>query len=208
VAERGEQMANWLAGKRDHSPKVKTVDNAAGTDIADKTDAMAEMGFEDVSDQGQQDDVFRENGPPTDGVPEGAEMKVLDDARGATSQGGMTSEALDGDTTKGAQGAGRSSGKGDDGSDGLRDIYGSTSSAELEKILGQVTDDRMPPEKRREVLEEIATRKVQGGFANDFEDVQRNYFEEAERLLVEEADELPPLFRDYAHEYFEAILTL
>ncbi len=209
VAERGEQMADWLAGKREHTPKVKVADDTAGSDIADKTDAMAEMGFEDVSDQGEDDGLFRDTGAPAaDGVPEGADLKLLDEARDGAGPGGMAAEGMEGDTARGAQGAGRSSGDDGGGGEGGRDLYRSGSSAELEKILGQVTDDRMPPERRREVLEEIATRKVRGGFANDFDDVQQNYFEEAERLLVEEADELPPLFRDYAHEYFEAILTL
>ena len=204
VAERGEQMADWLAGKREHQPEVKVKDEG-GPRADDKTDAMAEAGFEDVTEE--ETSASGEAMQSVDSVPDGMDVEMMDKATRDKLSGGIPMGEGEGETTRGAQGAGKGGGEGPEASES-RQLPTGTSSQELEKILGQVTDDRLPPEKRREVLEEIATHKVHGGFANDFEDTRGNYFEEADRLLFEEADELPPLFRNFAHEYFEAILNL
>ena len=202
-AEKGEQIADWLAGKNPDGPRVAVDD---GSQMPDKTDAMAESGFEDVSDdpydKHEKDDSYKP--VSADEIPEGAEVQTLDDAAG------MAGEAAagmgDGETTKGAQGAGR--GDGTAGGEEEERVLPSLPGAELEQILGQVTDDQLPPELQREMLEEVATHKIHGGLANDFGDQNGNYFEEADRILLEESDELPPLFRDYAHEYFQALLDL
>ncbi len=206
VAEKGQQIADWMAGKRDRGPQVKVADGEA---VPDKTDAMAEMGFEDVTDDpyGDKADTGSPDvpGQPVDSVPEGAETTTLDSADGTGSATGMQGGPGEG-TTLGAQGAGR--GAPADGEEARAREIRSLPGEELERILGQVTEDRLPPETRREVLEEIATHKIQGGFANDFEDTRSNYFEEADRLLLDESEDLPPLFRDYAHSYFQAILEM
>ena len=208
VAEKGEQIADWMAGKRERGRDVKV---AAGEKVADKTDAMAESGFEDVTD-----DPYEERrdsgdggaqGQPVDEIPEGAEVTTLDgDAPNSQSTSGMPGADGSQGTTLGAQGAGRGA-PGDEAGAQVREVR-SIPGAELERILGQVTDDQLSPEKRREVLEDIATHKIRGGFANDFDETQSNYFEEADRLLLEESEDLPPLFRDYAHSYFQAILEM
>ncbi len=205
VAERGEQMADWLAGKRDHQPSVKVKDDE-GPRAPDKTDAMAEAGFEDVTEE--ETSASGEQMQSVDEIPDGVDVEMMDKATHDKLQGGIPMGDGEGETTRGAQGAGKGGDEGAQGGGTERQLPSGTSSQELEKILGQVTDDRLSPEKRREVLEEIATHKVHGGFANDFDDTRGNYFEEADRLLIEEADELPPLFRNFAHEYFEAILNL
>ncbi len=203
-ADRGEQIADWLAGKNPDGPRVAVDD---GSQMPDKTDAMAESGFEDVSDdpydKTEKDDSYKP--VSADEIPEGAEVQTLDDAagmgEGAAGMGEGTTE-----TTKGAQGAGR--GDGSVGGEEEERVLPTLPGAELEQILGQVTDDELPPERQRELLEEVATHKIHGGLANDFGDQNGNYFEEADRILLEESDELPPLFRDYAHEYFQALLDL
>lgn len=205
VAEKGERIADWMAGKRDRGVKV-----AAGEVVEDKTDAMAELGFEDVTDDPSKDHADRGAagvpGQPVDEIPEGAEITTLESADGQTTGSGMPGGPGSEGTTLGAQGAGR--GAPGDGEEARAREIRSLPGAELERILGQVTEDRLSPEKRREVLEEIATHKIRGGFANDFDDTRSNYFEEADRLLLDESEDLPPLFRDYAHSYFQAILEM
>ena len=201
-ADRGEQIADWLAGKNPEGPRVAIED---GEEMPDKTDAMAESGFEDITDKPQdgQDEGYRPIG--ADEIPEGAEVQTLDDAGGMAGEG-MAMGQGEGETTKGAQGAGRGDGR--SGADQEAQELPSLPGAELEQILGQVTDDQLPPEQQRELLEEVATHKIHGGLANDFGDNDGNYFEQADRILLEESDELPPLFRDYAHDYFQALLDL
>ncbi|MDP7110859.1 MAG: hypothetical protein QGH45_02785, partial [Myxococcota bacterium] len=196
VAEKGEQIADWMAGKRERGRDVKV---AAGEKVADKSDAMAESGFKDVTDDPY--DERRDSGDggaqgqPVDEIPEGAEVTTLDgDAPNSQSTSGMPGADGSQGTTLGAQGAGRGA-PGDEAGAQAREVR-SIPGAELERILGQVTDDQLSPEKRREVLEDIATHKIRGGFANDFGETQSNYFEEADRLLLEESEDLPPLFRD------------
>ncbi len=199
-ADRGEQIADWLAGKNPEGPRVAIDD---GEQVPDKTDAMAESGFEDVTDK----PVSEEEGYrpiAADEIPEGAEVQAIDDATGMMD--GMSMGEGEGETTKGAQGAGR--GDGGVGPDQEARELPTIPGAQLEQILGQVTEDELPPEQQREVLEEVATHKIHGGLANDFGDNNGNYFEQADRILLEESDELPPLFRDYAHEYFQALLDL
>lgn len=206
VAERGEQMADWLAGNRDRGPKVKV---AAEDAVPDKTDAMAELGFEDVTEEEDGSGELDSSLAPrreVDEIPEGADVKLRDDPGKGMAEG-MPGGEGDGQTTRGALGAG----KGGDSRGAERETAQDLprqGGMQLEQILGNVTDDRLPPEQRREILDEVASHKIGGGFANDFEDDHGNYFEEAERLLIEETEELPPLFRQYAHEYFQAILEL
>jgi len=208
VAEKGEQIADWMAGKRNRQKEVKV---SAGEQLADKTDAMAESGFQDVTDdpydRREDDGEAGMPGMPVDEIPEGAEVTTLEgEPPGNGSASGMPgADGMQG-TTLGAQGAGRGA-PGDEAGAKAREVR-ALPGAELERILGRVTDDQLPPEKRREVLEEIATHKIRGGFANDFDETQSNYFEEADRLLLEESEDLPPLFRDYAHSYFQAILEM
>lgn len=204
-AERGEQIADWLAGKNPDGPRVAVDD---GQQMPDKSDAMAESGFEDVSDdpydKHEKDDSYKP--VSADEIPEGAEVQTLDDASGMMGEGAAGMGEGSTETTKGAQGAGR--GDGTAGAEDEDHVLPSLPGTELEQILGQVTDDELPPERQRELLEEVATHKIHGGLANDFGDQNGNYFEEADRILLEESDELPPLFRDYAHEYFQALLDL
>ncbi len=197
VAERGEQVADWLAGKQG-GPRVAVADDSG---MPDKRDAMAEAGFEDVTDAETMGEPMTAEGEAqlVDEVPPGAQ------AMGSGMEG-MVPQG-EGETTRGAQGAGKGDGATMEREQGLQ-LPTSLPGAQLEQILGQVTDDELPPEKRREVLEEIATHKIQGGLANDFGDEQGNYFQEADRLLLEESGELPPLFREYAHDYFQLLLDL
>jgi len=205
TAERGEQLADWLAGKGEGAPRVKV---APEDQLQDKSDAMAEAGFEDVTDTpGDENSDSGAGGlqaQPTDHVPEGAELKTLEEA-GLQPEGMALGEGM-AETTKGALGAGK--GDGSSAIDGDSREIPTQPGERLEQILGQISEDSLPPEKRREVLEEVAQHKIHGGLANDFGDSQGNYFEEADRLLLEESDELPPLFRDYAHDYFQALLDL
>lgn len=205
TADRGEQLADWLAGKRDSGPRANV---SAEESLPDKTDAMAESGFEDVTDDpyadAPQSGESSLDGRPTNEIPEGTEMKTLEEA-GLQPDGMALGEGA-AETTQGAQGAGKGDGAapGDGGAQQLPSLPGER----LEQILGQITDDQLPPERQKEVLEEVAQHKIHGGLANDFGDSQGNYFDEADRLLFEESDELPPLFRDYAHDYFQALLEL
>ena len=206
TAERSEQLADWLAGKGEGARKRVKV--APDEQFQDKSDAMAEAGFEDVTDTPGDDSS--ESGTaglqaqPTDHVPDGAELKTLEEA-GLQPEGMALGEGM-AETTEGAQGAGK--GDGSSPIDGDARAIPTQPGERLEQILGQISDDNLPAEKRREVLEEVAQHKIQGGLANDFGDNRGNYFEEAGRLLLEESDELPPLFRDYAHDYFQALLDL
>lgn len=207
VAERGEQMADWLAGNRARGPKIKV---AAEDAVEDKSDAMAKLGFEDVTEQEQagDDGTLGPGGPrrQVDEAPEGAEIQLQDQPGKGPAEGIPGGEGGDGQTTRGAQGAGSGDGAGAERETAQE--LPRQGGLQLEQILGNVTDDRLSPERRREILDEVANHKIGGGFANDFEDHRGNYFEEAERLLIEETEELPPLFRQYAHEYFQAILEL
>lgn len=205
TAERGEQLADWLAGKGEGTPRVKVEPDEQ---LQDKSDAMAEAGFEDVTDtpgdENSDSGTAGLQAQPTDHVPEGAELKTLAEA-GLQPEGMALGEGM-AETTEGAQGAGK--GDGSSPIDGDSREIRTQPGERLEQILGQINDDSLPEKKRREVLEEVAQHKIQGGLANDFGDDRGNYFEEAGRLLLEESDELPPLFRDYAHEYFQALLDL
>ena len=200
-----EQLADWLAGKGEGTPRVKVEPDEQ---LQDKSDAMAEAGFEDVTDtpgdENSDSGTAGLQAQPTDHVPEGAELKTLAEA-GLQPEGMALGEGM-AETTEGAQGAGK--GDGSSPIDGDSREIRTQPGERLEQILGQINDDSLPEKKRREVLEEVAQHKIQGGLANDFGDDRGNYFEEAGRLLLEESDELPPLFRDYAHEYFQALLDL
>jgi len=205
TAERGEQLADWLAGKNEGAPRVKVTPDEQ---LEDKTDAMAEAGFEDVTDtpdgDGSEAGATGLQAQPTDHLPDGAEMRTLEEA-GLQPDGMALGEGMS-ETTEGAQGAGK--GDGSSPIDGDARELPTLPGQRLEQILGQISDDLLSPERRREVLEEVAQHKIQGGLAGGFGDDQGNYFEEADRLLLEESDELPPLFRDYAHDYFQALLDL
>jgi hypothetical protein len=196
---------------RDAKKKKKKEDEGrdvqvdTGEGMVDKSDAMAESGFEEMGDMKRS-----EGGAPPEnmmGSKEGmkvpdnlAEGKPGDDAMAMTGPG-------DGKTSAGASGAGH--GGEDDGS-GLKTLLDSVvnpeaASGPLEEVLSQLSVGRMPPEEREALFERMARHKVNAGPASEADDVIVDYFAEAEELMVSNSDSLPALFRDYAHTYFEAI---
>ena len=63
----------------------------------------------------------------------------------------------------------------------------------------------MPEEQRDRMFDRMARHKVEAGLASEADDMLYDYFAEAEALIANHDDYLPPLFRDYAHSYFQAI---
>ena len=63
----------------------------------------------------------------------------------------------------------------------------------------------MPAEERERVFDRMARHKVQAGLTSEADDMMFDYFAEAEELIADHGEYLPPLFRDYAHSYFDAI---
>ena len=185
----------------------KEVAMATDDGVADKRDAMAEAGFEEMDGLKRADSPAEApdsvSGSPTDGgtAPQDAQMGSGPAAGDAMMMKGET----DGGTTSGAQGAGH--GEAVKAGEDYRRLAGLSDpqAGPLEKVLGQIAAGRLPPEQREQLFERLAQHKVQGGQASEADDVIVDYFAEAEELMSEHRDELPPLFRDYAHNYFEAI---
>jgi hypothetical protein len=191
IAEKA--LGTQLNGRR----QVKT---NAGHAIADKRDAMQESGFEEMdgpkrsSAQGPGEPIAGKGKPPKGMKLE--QGKAGDDAMAMKAQG-------DGTTSAGATGAGTGAATGD----GLRALIPPPGSAQgpLEQVLGTLAKGRMPPEQRERMFDRMARHKVEAGLASEADDLMFDYFAEAEALIANHDDYLPPLFRDYAHSYFEAI---
>ena len=112
-------------------------------------------------------------------------------------------EGAEGETSLGAQGAGTGAGPAG-GAEGAQTIQ--QGGARLERLLGQLTEGRLPPEQREQIYDRVGRHNVAGGAASDFEDpMMRDYFSRADALLEESQDVLPPAFRSYIHDYFDAL---
>ncbi len=188
-------------GKKGKKGKEVQVDPGGGT--ADKTDAMAETGFESMDDVKRHSDAApsepasgKAEGPP----PEGMEA--------TSSSGPVDGPAVkgegDGTTSAGASGAGSSA----NSEGGLKTVLqglNANQEARLEETLGQLREGALSDEAREAMFDRVVRHKVQAGLASERDDVLVDYFADAEELMLENAESLPPLFRDYAQSYFDAI---
>ncbi len=201
-------IAEAAVGKQKKAKEGREVQVDNGQGVVDKTDAMADAGFEEVGDvkRGQQggppEELAGGNAQPAQGPPpEGAQMSQ----GSGTPTGPRMQGSGDGETSAGAEGAG--TGNPDQGG-GLSTLLNGLSpqqSGRLEQALGQLAQGRMPPETREALFDRLARHKINAGLASEADDVLVDYFAEAEELMVSNADTLPPLFRDYAQSYFDSI---
>jgi hypothetical protein len=198
-----ELVAETASGKK-KKKEGRDVKTNGGTAVADKADQMAETDFEEVGDQKRQSG----DAPAEMAAVKPAEGAPPADAELKPGQGPADGPAVqgqgDGTTEAGAEGAGTGNPDSEDGLAGLGD-FARPASGPLEKVLGELNAGRLPPERREQLFDRIARHKVQGGQVSEADDVIVDYFAEAAELMSEHEDELPPLFRDYAHLYFESI---
>lgn len=194
--------------KKDKKDKGREVQVDTGSGMVDKSDAMAESGFEEMGDSKR-----------TSGAAPPEEMAgSLDDAAvgdGQMQAGPPAADAMamqaPGDqvgTSAGASGAGHGApSTPDEGLAGLIDKTVSSDSGDgpLEEVLSQLGQGRLPEGQAEALFDRLARHKVEAGLASEADDVVVDYFAAAEEMMVSNRDSLPVLFRDYAHAYFEAI---
>jgi hypothetical protein len=191
-------------GKGDEK-EGRQVQTDTGEGMADKRDAMADSGFEEM------EDVKRSDGgvPPEQmsGADSMTPPENMGPGDGKPDENAMA-RAGGGQTAAGASGAG--TGTENKEGEGLQLLIDRVVDPEapqgpLEQVLSQISAGKMPAEKREALFDRIARHKVKAGPASEADDVIVDYFAEVEELMVSNRDQLPPLFRDYAHTYFEAI---
>jgi hypothetical protein len=214
VKDMQQTVAETALGKKPgkNAREVKT--NAPGS-MPDKRDAMAESGFEEMSDSkagpsqappepgqgeagGDSGGEPGQQGPPPDDL---SNMQLSDGDPGDNAVA-MKSDSSGGKTSAGASGAGTgdASQAGRSGTlQGLARLNGP-----LDEVLGALGEGALPSDERKQLFDRLARHSVQAGLASEADDVLLDYFEQAEELISEE-EELSPLFRDYATSYFEAI---
>lgn len=201
-------VAEAAVGKQKKKNNGKEVQVNNGQGVEDKSDAMAESGFEEMGDSKRHSDAAPPEdlaglpsqpgqGPP----PEGAQMKE----GSGTPEGPRMQGDSGGETSAGAQGAGSGNPNQEDGLAALLHGLKPQEGGRLEQALGQLAQGRMPPDVREQLLDRVARHKVQAGLASEADDVLVDYFADAEDLMVDHQDTLPPLFRDYARSYFDSI---
>ncbi|MCP4868338.1 MAG: hypothetical protein GY898_06440 [Proteobacteria bacterium] len=200
-------MGRSTKDKKPGKKNGREVNVDPGDGVADKSNSMEESGFEEMDDSKRHEGeapsemVGEGEGP---GPEQGGSMKkgpVSEDAMAMKGPAGTGTEA-------GASGAGTGNPNATGGLAALLDKVVSPEAASqgpLEQALTQLAQGRLPPEQREAVFDRIARHKVQAGPATEADDVVVDYFAEAEELMVSNRDSLPPLFRDYAQSYFEAI---
>ena len=191
-------------GKKGKKGKEVQVDPGAGAE--DKTDAMAETGFESMDDVKRHRDAappeqLAGEGPPPEGPPP-------DGLEATSGSGPVDGPAVqgegDGTTSAGASGAGSAA----ESEGGLKTMLQGLSAdqdARLEETLGQMREGALSDEAREAMFDRVVRHKVQAGLASERDDVLVDYFADAEELMLQNAESLPPLFRDYAQSYFDAI---
>ena len=206
--------------------KGREVQTNTGQGMADKRDAMAESGFQEMdgskraSGEAPPEEMMggepgeagdggaggegSGNGEPGDGPP----PENLDNLQQGSGEPGENAVAIKagesgGQTSAGASGAG----SGDPGAAGARagHIEGlAKMGGPLDKVLGAMGEGAIPQEEREQIFDRIARHKVQGGLASEADDVLLDYFAQAEEL-IEGEEALSPLFRDFATLYFDSI---
>ena len=201
-------VAEAAAGRARKANEDRKVQVDTGQGVVDKSDAMAETGFEEVGDTKRHSDAAppedlagKSNTPGQGKPPEGAEIRQ---GTGEANGPMMKGESKSG-TSAGAKGAGTGDPEQGGGLSTLLHGLKPQDAGRLEQALGQIARGRMPPETRDALLDRMARHKVQAGLASEADDVLVDYFAEAEELMVANQDALPPLFRDYAQSYFDAI---
>lgn len=119
-------------------------------------------------------------------APEGAQaMNAPADATGGKPTGrGQAS-------TGGDAGGGRSVGP------------GSSSEGGLSQVQGKLTPGNLEGEQRDAVLDGVASRSVETGAGDEFDDAWGGYFEEVDRTLEEE--DLPPQMQGMVRAYFDGL---
>jgi len=205
-----EMAAEQATGrkKKKKRDKRREVKGNMGQGVADKSSAMEERGFEEVGSQKR----HSSDAPPEDLA--GMEPGEMSSAGSEPEGGGTMSSQMmamkgpaTGETSPGSSGAG--TGNSAAGREGLKAMLQQMDPQEqnpIEDLVSQASLGRMPPEQRQALFDQLAQMQVQarGGSEAD-EDLVTDYFRDADELLVANREQLPPLFRDYAHDYFEAI---
>jgi len=204
VKEMQATVAEKALGKKTKKKKKtdRTVKTNAGDAVADKRDAMGQSGFEEMDGPKRSDgtapaEPMEAGGKP----PKGAKLQK---GKGNGENAMAMKGPGDGTTSAGASGAGTGSAEAGEGLRALLPPPG-TGKGPLEEVLGTLAQGRMPEEERERMFERMARHKVQAGLTSEADDLMFDYFAEAEALIVDHGEYLPPLFRDYAHSYFEAI---
>lgn len=204
VKELQATVAEKALGKKRKKDGDRTVKTSAGKAMADKRDDMSKSGFEEMDGPKRQsaEAPSEPAGTTTPGTGKPPKDMKLKQGKGKGENAVAMKGKGDGTTSAGATGAGTGTQSGD----GLRArIPPPSGEGPLEEVLGTLAQGRMPPEERDQMFQRMARHKVQAGLTSEGDDVMFDYFAEAEALIVDHGDYLPPLFRDYAHSYFEAI---
>ncbi len=207
-------VAEAAMGKKP-GKKSKEVQVSGPQAMADKRDAMAEAGFEEMGDMKRSNgDAPPEEpmggqsgsgaGEPGDGPPPD-DLSKLKPGSGEPGDDAIAIKADSGggQTSAGAQGAGSGDPNSQDGQaahlQGLAQLSGP-----LDEVLGQLGGGNLPDEERKQLFDRLARHKVQAGLASEADDVLLDYFAQAEELIADE-EQLSPLFRDFATLYFDSI---
>ena len=203
------EQATGRKRKKKGDEKRQIKGHMGGEAVADKSAAMEERGFEEVGDQ------KRHSTPATPEDMAGMEPGDMGQpAEGAEGAGPMSSQMMamkgpaTGETSAGSSGAG--TGNPSAGREGLKAMLEQMEPDEkgrVEEAISQMSRGRMSPEARERLFEQVARMEVRSGAGEGAEDADalHDYFGEADELLVAYREQLPPLFRDYARGYFDAI---
>ncbi|MEE2829598.1 MAG: hypothetical protein VX498_10450 [Myxococcota bacterium] len=197
-----EQATGRKRKRNRDKPSVK-VDSGQG--VADRSGAQSERGLEELG--AQKRDGARRPPEQLGGAPD-ADAKPAGEQQGS---GPLSDNAMaikgpsDGTTSPGASGAGSQA---DTSAKGLKTMLQDLSELgdlRIDQLPSLGSGGRLSSEERAVLFQQVARLKVQVGSTGEDDDVTVDYFDEAEELLVSNRSSLPPLFRDYAHNYFEAI---
>lgn len=207
-------VAEAAMGKK-ASKKGKEVQVKGPNAMADKRDAQAEAGFEEMgdmkrsgSDAPPEEPMGGETGSGGGEPGEGPPPDDLSNLQSSEGEPGEDAIAIKGESSGGQTSAGASgAGTGDPDAQGGRSSHLAglaELSGPLDEVLGQLGEGSLPPEDRKQLFDRLARHKVQAGLASEADDVLLDYFAQAEELIADE-EQLSPLFRDYATLYFDSI---
>ena len=203
------EQATGRKRKKKGDKKRQIKGHMGGEAVADKSAAMEERGFEEVGAQ------KRHSSAATPEDMAGMEPGDMGQpAEGSEGAGPMSSQMMamkgpaTGETSAGSSGAG--TGNPSAGREGLKAMLEQMEPDEkgrVEEAISQMSRGRMSPEARERLFDQVARMEVRSGAGEGAEDSDalHDYFGEADELLIAYREQLPPLFRDYARGYFDAI---
>ncbi|MBN94408.1 MAG: hypothetical protein CL928_10090, partial [Deltaproteobacteria bacterium] len=171
--------------------KGREVSVGGGDGVADKKNSMEDTGFEEMGDVKRGAHPGEANGDMSDGASMKTDPSQMPEGTGATAANASATTG-GGDTSPGGEGAGRG-GSDNVGLQAMMDAYVDPAEGPLERVLGQLSQGKLPEERRELLFDRLARHKVQSSGASEADDVLVDYFAEAEATLADDETDLPPV---------------